>query len=421
MASLSYLTFKSILNRRQTAFLTLFTIAVSVTLLLSIQRVRDGAKFSFENTISGADLIVGARTGSIELLLFSIFRLGYPTQNVSAASYTKIRSWPGVDWSIPLAIGDSHQGYKVIGTDDNLFKHYKFGRTRPLEFLSGQAFSDASEAVIGFDVAKEQNYSLNKNIIVRHGESEVHIVDHEDVPIKIVGIIAKTGTPIDRSIFVSLDAIAVMHHSESDKSTQDSEHEHEHEHEHEQKEKLPALSAFILGLDSRLASIGLQRQINDYPDEALLAILPGASFAQLWGLISGIELALLVISFFVFIAGLLGMLSSLLSTLNERRREMAILRAIGAKPRHIFWLLVSESVILTTAGALLGFSLLFITLAILKPWLEHSFGVFLPTEWLTREDVFIIAGVLAAGLFAGLIPAYQAYKNSLSDGLSIRI
>ena len=138
--NLASLAFKSSWNRKSSVLLTLFTIAISVMLLLSIERVRQEAKSSFANTISGTDLIVGARTGDIQLLLSSVFRIGHANNAVQWQSYEYIKQQRGVAWTIPISLGDSHKGHAVLGTDSSYFTHFRYGKKQMLAFAHGRAF-----------------------------------------------------------------------------------------------------------------------------------------------------------------------------------------------------------------------------------------------------------------------------------------
>ncbi|MAG64801.1 MAG: hypothetical protein CMK74_02860 [Pseudomonadales bacterium] len=174
-------------------------------------------------------------------------------------------------------------------------------------------------------------------------------------------------------------------------------------------------------MERRIDTFTLQRKINEFSGEPLLAILPGVALQELWSLLSVAEKALLLVSVFVVLTGLVGMLTAILSGLNERRREMAVLRSVGARPLHIFSLLVLEAVSLTLAGIALGLALLYAGMAVARPWLEQQYGLFLPLAWPTRSELQLLAGILAASLLMGCIPAWRAYRQALLDGLSIRL
>jgi len=413
------LSVKSLLNRRLTVGLTVLALAISVLLMLGVEKLRHDAKLGFANTISGIDLIVGARSGSIQLLLYSVFRIGNATNNISWKSYQEIAARPDVAWTVPISLGDSHRGFRVMGTTPDFFTRYRYADGRALAFAQGKPFDDLFEAVLGAEVAESLGYELGQKIVVAHGIGGAGFSKHDDKPFTVAGILARTGTPADRTVHVSLAAIEAIHLDWKGGS------------------KVPGMSisadraramrlqpksitAFMVGLKSRLGAFRALRAINEYRPEPLLAILPGVALQELWGLMGTAETALGVISLFVVAGGLAGMLTMLLAGLNERRREMAILRAVGAGPRHVFAMFVAEALVITAAGAALGLALLQFGVLAARPWIESRYGLVLPLGWPGARDWALLGLVVAAGTLAGALPAALAYRHALADGMTVR-
>ncbi|EPB6519753.1 ABC transporter permease [Vibrio parahaemolyticus] len=419
MSAVIKLAWKSLMNRKATAVLTIMTVAISVILLLGVERIRTQAKDSFANTISGTDLIVGGRSGQVNLLLYSVFRIGNATNNIDWKSYQEFSQHRAVDWAIPISLGDSHKGFRVMGTNHSYFEHYKYGSKQPLTFSKGKEFNGLFETVLGSDVAKQLGYQIGSEIIIAHGISDVGFSRHDKLPFKVVGILAPTGTPVDKTVHVSLEAIEAIHVGWESGArlgpTPDAKVLQERDFQPKQ------ITAMLVGLKSRIQTFALQRQINNYPKEPLSAIMPGVSLHELWGMMSVAEQALMAVSGFVVIAGLLGMLSSLLTSLQERRREMAILRAMGARPRHVFSLLISEASLLTAAGIVTGVLGLYAILALLQPLIQQHYGINLTLSTLSAYEWMLLSFVQCAGIVIGFIPAFRAYRQSLSDGMTIRI
>ncbi|EMI4514343.1 ABC transporter permease [Vibrio parahaemolyticus] len=419
MSAVIKLAWKSLMNRKATAVLTIMTVAISVILLLGVERIRTQAKDSFANTISGTDLIVGGRSGQVNLLLYSVFRIGNATNNIDWKSYQEFNQHRAVDWAIPISLGDSHKGFRVMGTNHSYFEHYKYGSKQPLTFSKGKEFNGLFETVLGSDVAKQLGYQIGSEIIIAHGISDVGFSRHDKLPFKVVGILAPTGTPVDKTVHVSLEAIEAIHVGWESGArlgpTPDAKVLQERDFQPKQ------ITAMLVGLKSRIQTFALQRQINNYPKEPLSAIMPGVALHELWGMMSVAEQALMAVSGFVVIAGLLGMLSSLLTSLQERRREMAILRAMGARPRHVFSLLISEASLLTAAGIVTGVLGLYAILALLQPLILQHYGINLTLSTLSAYEWMLLSFVQCAGIVIGFIPAFRAYRQSLSDGMTIRI
>jgi putative ABC transport system permease protein len=411
------LALRSIANRRATAILTVLTVAITMTLFLGVEKVRHGARASFENTITGTDLIVGARSSPVNLLLYSIFHIGDATNNITWQTYEAVAGAPNVAWTVPISLGDSHAGYRVVGTDNRFFEHYRHGDRRNLEFARGRELGDLFDTVLGAAVARDLGYELGQEIVVAHGTGRVSFVEHDNNPFEIVGILAPTGTPVDRSVFVSLEAIEAIHLEgpTGAGTTLSADALRQMDLQPDQ------ITAFLVGLTSPTAALRLQRQVNTYPEEALQGIIPGVALAQLWQVVGAAERTLAAVAAFVVLTGLICILTAILTSLNERRREMAILRALGARPHHIFALLVSEAALLAFFGAVLGTALTYGALLAGAPVLEQRFGIFLIGMAPGLYDLGLIGAVTLAAAVLGLLPAWRAFRNSLADGMTIRV
>ncbi len=413
------LAFRSLRSRWLTAALTMAAITLSVALFLAVEKVRNGARESFADTISGTDLIVGTRSGDIQLLLYSVFRIGNATSNISWQSYREIAARPEVAWIVPLSLGDSHRGFRVLGTDASYFRHYRFRRGQGLSFTAGKPFSDLFDAVIGADVAAALGYRVGQRIVIDHGVGAFSFSKHEDKPFSVSGILAKTGTPVDRTVHVSLQAIEAIHvdwragaRSSAPVRTADAVRG---------MDLTPkAVTAALVGLKSRLAVFRLQRFINEYRQEPLSAVMPGVALQSLWHLVGTAETALRAVSVMVVLTALLGMATMILTALNERRREMAILRSVGARPMTILGLLVAEAGFLTLSGVVAGYALVQAGLVMLRGYIDERFGLYLAIDPPTAYELAMLAAVVAAGCLVGLLPGWRAYRMSLADGMSIR-
>ncbi|MGI9402027.1 MAG: ABC transporter permease [Rhizobiaceae bacterium] len=409
---------RSLLSRRITVALTIFTIALSVALLLGVEKVRVGARTSFADTISNTDLIVGARSGGVQLLLYSVFRIGNATNNVSWISYQDIVNRPEVEWAVPISLGDSHRGFRVMGTTDEYFQRYRYRGDRLLEFAQGGPFDDLFDAVIGADVARELDYSLDDPIVIAHGLASFS--EHDNHPFRVAGILEKTGTPVDRTVIVSLEAIEAIHvdwqggAQTPGRSTS--------------ADKLrlmdltpKAITAVMLGVNSKLQIFQLMRAINEYNQEPLLAILPGVALQELWEIVGVAETALAGVSAMVVLTALLGMMAMIFSGLNERRREMAIMRSIGARPSTVFTLLMFEAMAMTLSGVILGIGMLYTILWIVRPIIDAKFGLYLPIDTIDSREWKLLGVIILTGALVSIAPAIRAYRLSLADGMSIRM
>lgn len=434
------LALKSLRNRRGTAILTVISIALSVTLLLAVERTKRAAEEGFTQSVSQVDLIVGARTGPLNLILFTVFNMGSISNNISWETYQKIKSRPDVEWTIPYSLGDGHRGFRVVGTDENFYEHYRYRGNQKIELAEGTPALDMWDVVIGSEVQKKLNYKVGDPIVVDHGVTKtVGVQHHDDKPFRVTGIMKPTATALDQSLYISLYGMEAMHvdwnkgsvpkgdanegldHHDHSRDDHDS-HDHRSLQKTFSKEniKIDDISSFFLRTKSRIETLKLQRDINDDKSEPLTAVIPGVALSELWRGLSQIEIALKFISWMVIVVGLASMVSSLLSGLNERRREISILRSIGAGSNQIMILMVLESCVLTLCGILIGVLVELGGFSLLSRWLESQFGLSMTGPLFTLRDLFYLIMVWLSGTLVGFIPALKASHWSLKDGLSVK-
>ena len=420
MKSLPVLALRSAWNRRLTLGLTLAAVALSSLLLLGVERLRADLRASFATSVSGVDLVVGARGSPVQLMLYSVFRMGEVTQNMSWSSVQWLAQQPGVAWTVPVSLGDSHRGFPVLGTTAAYFDHFRYGDHRPLQIASGKRFEDLFEAVLGAEVAERLGYRLGEKISLAHGGGEGPAAEHADKPFVVTGILGRTGTPVDRSVHVSLQSMEALHLDWAGGAP------------------IPGLAipaplvrkfdltpknvtAVFVGLENRAAVFGLQRAVNGHGGEALMGVLPGVALDELWQLVAVAERYAQLVSMLVVAVGLTGLVAVILAGLNERRRELAILRSVGARPLDIFALLALEGGALALAGSVLGAALVWVLVLVLAPWLQANYGLALTSGPPTAAEWKLLAGIIGVGALAGLLPGWRAYRLSLADGMTPRL
>jgi len=405
------LAYKSLLNRKASALLTVLALTVSIFVLLGVEHIRHQVKDSFGNTVSGVDLIVGARTGSLNLLLYSVFRIGSPTNNISWNSYQAIASDKNIAWAVPIALGDSYQGYRVMGTTKDYFKHFSYGNKRQLQFTSGESFEGVFDVVLGFDVAKQLGHNLGDKVILAHGVASTSFSLHDDRPFQVVGILAPTGTPVDQTVHVSLQGIEAIHTGwQQGVKMPGSALSVEQLAQMELQPK--SITAFMLGLKSRIATFRVQREINNYSREPLLAILPGVALSELWQMMAMFENTLRLISVFILVSALLGLSAMLLASIREREREIRLLRVVGASPQFLFLLIELEALLISVVSILLGISILYVSLAVAGDVLVSKFGLHISTYILPQSNVHILFLIACATIIVAAIPSFSAYKSA---------
>ncbi|ANH68355.1 ABC transporter permease [Mitsuaria sp. 7] len=438
MKALIRLAAQSAWNRRFVLSLVVLSIALSTLLLLGIARLRDDVRKNFAQSVSGTDLIVGARTGSVQLLLYSVFRIGGATNNIQWSSVQSLARLPGVEWVVPISLGDSHRGFPVVATTGDYFRRFRYGEAQPLALAEGRAFDEAPVnesssqngppglptdlfgVVLGADVAASLDYRIGDKVVLSHGDGALAANDHADKPFRVIGVLKRTGTPVDRSLHISLAAMEAIHLDwvagapipgqavSLDASSGQDLTPHQ-------------VTAALVGLKRRTAVFSTQRRINDFAAEPLMAILPGVALDELWDVVALGERSLTLMSALVAAVSLCGLVAVILAGLNERRRELAILRAVGANPARLFSLLAVEGMLVTVCGVVLGAALCLLLIAGLGPWVQLRFGIGLSAGLPSAAEWQLLGVVTALGWAASLLPGLRAYALSLSDGLSPKV
>lgn len=408
---LAKLALNSLIDRKGSVMLSLMAMTVSVFVLLGVEHIRHQTKENFSSSVSGVDLIVGARTGSLNLLLYSVFRIGNPTNNIRWDTYKDISNSEKVKWAIPISLGDSHKGYRVLGTTKSYFQHFSYGKKNPLAFNDGQEFDQVFDVVLGSEVAEKLGYILGDRVALAHGIAKTSFSVHDDRPFTVVGILKATGTPVDQTLHVSLQGIEAIHidwqHGvkvSKGKLTQS---------DLEQAELQPkSITAFMLGLNSKIATFQVQRTINKYTPEPVVAILPGVALSELWGMISILENTLLLVSALIFIAACLGVSAMLLASMRERRREIQLLRIIGAPPYILFLLIQLEALLITLLSFFLGAGLLTSSLAFFQDYLVSNYGLRIEANLLSNNSIYLLGTLLITSVIVAVIPSLSGYRKA---------
>jgi putative ABC transport system permease protein len=396
------------LSRKLTSALLILSISMSTMLFIGIQKISDGAKKSFSHSLSGTDLLIGARSGDIQLLLYTIFRQGKPVANMSWDSVMAIKANKNVDWLVPISLGDSHKHFPVLGTNNAYFNHYRYGNKINLK-LDGRPFKRPFEAVIGSQVAKKLNYSLGQKIHLSHGISQGNLPIHAHHSFQITGILKPTGTPVDKTIHVPQEGITAIHLNWSQQKTKALNID--------ELDLTPSsVTSCLVGLKSKFSIFSFQQTITQWKKEPLMAIIPGVTLAQLWRNMSTIDTAFLIVTIGVTLIAFIGLLLGLFLSLQQRNNELAILRLMGAHPRQLSIMLLLESTIITMLSVLFGGILTRLIGWFMHPMLEERLGLILNTHAITSTEIYFSLSVVGCGIFIGLIPAVFAYKKGKKKG-----
>ena len=424
------LAWQSAWSRRQALSLVTMSVAVSVLILLSVQQLRDDARRSFSNALSGVDLIVGPRGSATELMLYSVFQIGRPSRNMGFAGFEQIQQMPQVRWAVPIQLGDTYKGHPVLGTTPTLFTEFK-SQGQGLIWAQGRAFADpashpeaVSEAVLGAEVARRFGHQLGDQLVMTHGAGGgPDETDHDDQPLKVVGILQATGAPIDRTVLVNLEGFESMHQGWglgiSPKALKAANAQEAHKHEAlDAKELQPvSLSAVWVGLHNRAEVFSVRRQIESFNRDPLMAVLPGVALDELWQVVKVVENSLVLVGLLVAASAMLSVAAVLLVAMAGRRKELAILRAMGASPQALLGYVLLESLLVCLLGIVLGELLSQGLMWLGQDLLRVQFGVLVQTGWPSTQAAVSLLALAGVALLASAVPAWRAYRLSLMDGL----
>ncbi len=410
------LAFKSLLNRKSAVILTVVSITVGILLLISFSFIKDQVRTSFSKTINGIDLIVGSKTSDINLLLYSVFHVGSATNNISWDGYQKLKNDQSVSWAIPISLGDSHAGYRVIGTSDAYLKHYRFGNKQAMNFEQGEWFIHPFDIVLGQEVAEKLNYQVGDLISLSHGVSKTSFKKHDQIGFKVTGILNNTGTPIDQSLFVSLTGLEAVH---LNWPKTEPEQQHLIQYIEENGLQPKSITATFLALKNKSSTFVVQRKINQNSDEPLQAVLPGVALAQLWNLSKMFEQSLWLVGVLVFVTTIIGMINMLIVSLQSRKKELALLRIIGASPMYCFLLVQIESFLVVLTAILMALAFGYLIFWLLGDWFGTQYGIYVDLQSYLSIDLLIIFAVLSlASIILVCIPATMFYRQSIVKNIN---
>ena len=423
--SILHLSWKNILNKPLNLVLNLVLFALGVGLISLLLLVNVQLEDKFEKNFAGIDLVIGAKGSPLQLILSSLYHLDAPTGNmpVSESKAFLNPKHPIFKSAIPLSLGDSHRGYRIVGTNTGFIDLYE------AKFADGKLFEENMEVVVGATVAKNLNIKLGDEFKSSHGLIEDENLVHEDAaPFKVVGILEKTGSVIDQLIVTKTQSIWVVHDEhdhEAEESTEHNEAEHDHEHEEaEHSEDLPltsyedkSITSLLVKFKGRnIQALNMARNINENTN--FQAATPAIEINRLYTLLGVGEEALKAMALLIIFVSGLSIFISLFSSLRERKYELAVMRTLGARPGFLFQLIIFEGIIIAVLGCFCGIALSHGSMVLLADFLEKSYRYDFSAAIFLKEEIYIFGGSLVIGIIAAIIPAFQASKTDIHATLA---
>ena len=409
---------KSMRSRIIPTSLVTISLMASMVLLLSIERIQQGTEEGFNQSISGVDAIIGPRSSSLELVLYTVFHLGRPTNNITTKTINDVKQRSDISWLVPIALGDSHRGYRVIATEPNYFQHIRYGNNQPLTFSKGAPFTELSEATLGSDVAEKLNYSVGSEIQITHGSIESIGSKHDDFSFTVTGVLNKTGTPIDQAIFLDLKGYELLHLGwKSGKkvfSLEDID-----------LSSLPpdalnpkTVTAAFVGLKSKLTIFNFSKNIREYPEEAISAVIPGIALSELWSIVGLVDKGFQLLSWIIIAISLIAMVTLIIASLDNRKQEMTIYRANGASPKFLAAMVICESLVIGLVAIIGAIILVTAVTYFATSQLNLALGISPSFKWISLDEIKVFGIILLSGVLSSLIPAAMVFRKNLHQALS---
>ena len=409
---------KSMRSRIIPTSLVTISLMASMVLLLSIERIQQGAEEGFNQSISGVDAIIGPRSSSIELVLYTVFHLGRPTNNITTKTVNDVKLRGDISWLVPIALGDSHKGFRVVATEPNYFEHIKNANGQPLVFSKGVAFAELSETVLGSDVAEKLSYRVGSKIQITHGSVESIGSKHDDFSFVVTGILNKTGTPIDQAIFLDLKGYELLHLGwKSGKKIFNLDDINLSSLPEDALIPKTVTAAFI-GLKSKLTLFNFSKNIREYPKEAISAVIPGIALSELWSIVGLVDKGFQLLSWIIIAISLIAMVTLIIASLDNRKQEMTIYRANGASPKFLAMMVLCESLVIGLIAIVGAIILVTIVTYFATVQLNLALGISPSFEWISMGEITVFSFILLAGALSSLIPAVMVFRKNLHQTLS---
>ncbi len=405
--------YKNIKQRSLSSMLTILSVLLGVGLVTAILILKNESEDAFNQAATGYEIIVGPKGSSLQLTLSTVYQIGLPIQNMPLKVYDLLKNDKRVRLAIPYVFGDNYKNFRITGTVSELFSEFEYKKGIRYKLDEGSFFSNDFEAVIGKEVADKTGLKTGDTFSGSHGiESYEGASEHSEKKFKVTGILSRTFTPSDRIIFVSMNSVWELHNHENENNGS--------EDHHIISDSMKTISAVLLKLKSPVFFDLLRRQINENKYEGInaQAVLPLFEIKQLFDIIGNINSLILVIAYLVIFTAAVSILVSIYNSMNERMREIAIMRSLGARRFLIMKIIIFEGMFLSAAGALLGCIAGHAAVFFLQEKISGLSGIKISGFVFSMFEVYLITGTVILGIIVSIIPAVKAYRTDVSKNLN---
>ncbi len=420
---------KNIKQRKLSAVLTVVSTLLGVALVVAILVIKQESAEAFNQTATGYELIVGPKGSPLQLTLNTIYHIGLPVNNIPLRTYELLAKDKRVKLAIPYVMGDNYKNFRLIGTTQNIFTEFEYQKGKKYSFVSGKQFENENEGVIGSDVAEKTGLKIGDSFIGSHGvEAYEYAEEHEENKITVTGILGKTFTPNDKVIFIPMESVWGMHYHGNENLNQNlidtvhSEHDHEkgEVHKHELPEERKTITSVLVSLKNPVYFDLLRRQINDDKFEGInaQAVIPVLEIMQLFEIIGNINSVLLIVAYLVIFVAVISILVSIYNSINERKRDIAIMRALGANKGTIFGIIILEGLFISLVGAVLGVAVGHLAVYVFSPLISTKTGILITGLVFNIFELYLVLGTIILAMLVSILPAVKAYRTDVAKNLT---
>ncbi len=404
--NLFVLSFKSIVSRPLSTLLSWLLLTFGVVVIVLILQVSSQLEQEISRNTAGINLVVGAKGSPLQLILSCIFHVDFPTGNISLADADRLSKNRLIERAIPLSLGDSHAGYRIVGTTPAYGELYK------AKLQSGNWFSSELEAVVGADVARELGWSLGSTFQSQHGLDKEGDA-HGDHAFRVVGILEKNGSVLDRLTLVNMESIWHVHDHEEETGGESITLSKLGFNVRQTDLETKEITAMLLTYKSPMAAVTLPRQVNEIAD--FQAASPAYESARLFNILGVGVQVLNGLGMLIILISAISVLIALLNSLKDRKYDMAIMRSMGATRTRIFVLILIEGVLIAAVGGVSGVLIAHGILHVLPFFITDLNPI---PFYVVEEEWLVLAGSLLIGVLAAIVPAMLAYKTDISKTLA---
>ncbi|MSR43813.1 MAG: ABC transporter permease [Phycisphaerales bacterium] len=424
---------RSLSARRLTSAVTIGMVMVSVALLLVLLSLREAADQAFRRGTGNVHLLVSADASPLVAVLNGLFYANAPANPISWQKYQEVAGSFPWQWAIPTQLGDSFRGSPVMATDSAFLRDFEPVPGAPFRFSTGRAFEGEFEVVVGAHAAREHALHCGGKIVLNHGSSGSREGGHEhaDHPYEVVGILQPTGSAHDRALFTNLESSWIIHAEDrleqdgASESEADHDHDHDHDHGHIETADLADEDKLITGILLRLptrpgsdASASIAPQMDRLRrDTSITVAQPAQQIGRLMAIVGDVDWLFVVMAVVVLVSSAISIMLAMVSSMELRRRQVAVLRVLGASAWRVFFLTITESTIIGVIGAILGAALAVVGCQVASAVLASRIGMVIGGVVDLRSASMVVAGAVVLSVLAGVLPAIKSYRTPVARHL----